>query len=61
VGVPLIRRRVSEVSESVMARAHEVAAELMHPGLDEAALLRFAAMVADRAARCAVTIQRAPE
>jgi len=56
VGVPLIRRRVSEVSEIVMARAHEVAAELMHPSLDEAALLRFAAMFVDRAARCAVTI-----
>jgi serine/threonine-protein kinase HipA len=61
VGVPLIRRRVSEVSQTVMARAHEVAAELMRPGLDEAALSRFAAMAADRATRCAVTIQRAPE
>ncbi len=38
-----------------------VASELMRPGLDEAALSRFAAMAADRAARCAVTIQRAPE
>jgi len=61
VGVPLTRRRISEVSQTVMGRANEVAAELMRPGLDEAALSRFAAMAADRAARCAVTIQRAPE
>ena len=61
VGMPLIRRRVSEVSQTVMARANEVASELMRPGLDEAALSRFAAMAADRAARCAVTIQRALE
>ncbi len=61
LGVPLIRRRVSEVSQAVMARANEVASELMRPGLDEAALSRFAAMAADRAARCAVTIQRVPQ
>jgi len=61
VGMPLIRRRVSEASQTVMARANEVASELMRPGLDEAALSRFAAMAADRAARCAVTIQKAPE
>jgi hypothetical protein len=42
-----------------MAQANEVASELMRPGLDEAALSRFAALAADRAARCAVTIQRA--
>jgi serine/threonine-protein kinase HipA len=60
VGMPLIRRRVSEVSQTITARANEVASELMRPGLDEAALSRFAAMAADRAARCAVTIQRAP-
>ncbi|MFZ4531342.1 MAG: hypothetical protein ACOYOJ_05955 [Alsobacter sp.] len=41
--------------------ANEVASELMRPGLDEAALSRFAAMAADRAAQCAVTIKRAPE
>ena len=61
VGMPLIRRRVSEVSQTVMARANEVASKLMRPGLDETALSRFAAMAADRAAQCAVTIQRAPE
>ena len=61
MGVPLIRRRVSELSQTIMARANEVAAELMRLGLDETALSRFAAMAADRAARCAVTIQRAPE
>jgi serine/threonine-protein kinase HipA len=61
MGVPLIRRRVSELSQTVMARANEVTAELIRPGLDEAALSRFAAMATERAARCAVTIQRAPK
>jgi serine/threonine-protein kinase HipA len=61
VSLPLIRRRVSEISRAVLARANEVANELRRPGLDEAALSRFAAMAADRAARCAVTVQRTPE
>ena len=61
VGLPLIRRRVSEISRAVLARANEVANELRRLGLDEAALSRFAAMAADRAARCAVTVQRMPE
>ena len=61
VSLPLIRRRVSEISRAVLARANEVANELRRLGLDEAALSRFAAMAADRAARCAVTVQRMPE
>jgi serine/threonine-protein kinase HipA len=61
VGVPLIRRRVSEISQAAIARANDVAGELMRPGLDEAALSRFSAMAADRAARCLVTVQRTPE
>ena len=60
VGLPLIRRRVAEISRAVTARAHDVAGEIMRPGLDEAALSRFAAMAADRAERCAITIQRTP-
>ena len=58
VGLPLIRRRVSEIGRAVIARANEVANELMRPGFDAAALSRFAAMAIDRAARCAVTVQR---
>ena len=61
MGVPLIRRRVSEISQSVMAQAKDVAGTLMYPGLDAAALSRFAAMTIDRAAQCAVTVQRAPD
>jgi uncharacterized membrane protein len=54
--LPLIRRRVSEISRSAFARANEVSAELKHPGFDEAALSRFAELVADRAQRCASTV-----
>lgn len=57
VGLPLIRRRVAEISEAVISRANDVAGDLMRPGLDAAALSRLAAMAADRAAQCALTIQ----
>ena len=60
LGLPLIRRRVSELSRSTIARANEVSAELKRPGLDEAALRRFAELVADRAERCASTVQKTP-
>jgi serine/threonine-protein kinase HipA len=53
LGLPFIRRRVSEISESVIDRANEVAAELVHPGLDEGALLQFPEMIIDRAEGCA--------
>jgi serine/threonine-protein kinase HipA len=55
LGLPLVRRRVAELGDSVKTRAHDVARNLMHPGLDEAALLKFAEMAADRALRCALT------
>ncbi|MFN4130385.1 MAG: HipA domain-containing protein, partial [Paracoccaceae bacterium] len=58
LGVPLIRRRVAEISESVRAKAPDVAAALMMPGLDEAALTRFADIVSDRATWCARTVRR---
>ena len=61
VGLPLIRRRVSEISQAVIARADDVAGEVMRAGLDETALSRFAAMAADRAAQSAITVQRTPE
>ena len=61
VGLPLIRRRVSEISQAVMASVHDVAGEVMRAGLDESALSRFAAMAADRAAQCAITVQRTQE
>jgi serine/threonine-protein kinase HipA len=55
VGLPLIRRRVSEISEAVIARVQDVAGEVMRPGLDETALSRFAAMATERAEQCALT------
>ena len=55
LGLPLIRRRVAEISEATIARANEVAAELARPGLDGKSLLQFVEMIADRAGRCALS------
>ncbi|NJL06935.1 MAG: type II toxin-antitoxin system HipA family toxin [Methylacidiphilales bacterium] len=55
LGLPLIRRRIAEISESAIARASEVAANLARSGLDEKSLLQFVEMVADRAERCALS------
>jgi len=57
LGLPLVRRRILELSAAVAARARGVASALMQPGLDEAALSRFASLARDRAERCAGTIQ----
>lgn len=57
LGLPLIRRRVAEISESVKKHADEVARTLMRPGLDETAQLKLAEMVVDRADRCALTLR----
>jgi serine/threonine-protein kinase HipA len=56
LGLPLIRRRVAEISASVGASAQEVARALMLPGLDDAALLKFAGMITERAQHCALTM-----
>ena len=56
LGLPLIRRRVAEISEAVKTHATEVAKGLMQPGLDEQVLVRTAEQVADRAARCGRTV-----
>ena len=58
VGLTLVRRRVAELCESVTATAQNVAGELAQPGLDEAALSRFAELVRDRAERCSSTVLR---
>lgn len=60
LGLTLIIRRVSEISPLVVARANGVASERMRPGLDQAALSRFAEMATDRAARCVATGREAP-
>ena len=59
LGLPLIRRRVVEISDSVKATARDVARALINPGFDDAALLQFAELVRDRAERCALTVQKA--
>ena len=61
LGLPLIRRRVVEISEGAIARANEVAAKLVGPGFDEGALVRLATMVSTRAVRCSATIRRISE
>jgi serine/threonine-protein kinase HipA len=58
LGLPLIRRRLTELCQAVMAHAHGVAAALERPGLDAEALSRFAAIVAGRAERCVLTLKR---
>ena len=56
LGLPLIRRRVAEISKGVIARTGEVAAELVRPGFDRTAIESLAAMVRERAERCALTV-----
>jgi serine/threonine-protein kinase HipA len=58
LGLPLIRRRVAEISKGVLETATVVAAELSRSGLDRTAVGRFADMVRERAERCALTVAR---
>jgi serine/threonine-protein kinase HipA len=59
LGLPLIRRRVAEISKGVLQKAASVAAELSRPGLDSVAVERLAEMIRERAERCAETFVRA--
>lgn len=61
LGLPLIRRRVQELSDSVLAKALPVAEALVQPGLDGDALVRFADLARDRARQCALTVRKVPE
>lgn len=56
LGLPLVRRRVAEMSKGVRDKATGVAAELSRAGLDRTAIEQFADMVRDRAERCALTV-----
>jgi serine/threonine-protein kinase HipA len=60
VGLPLIRRRVQELSDSVLAQAISVAGALVHPGLDGDALVRLADLACERARQCALTVRKVP-
>ncbi len=55
LGLPLVRRRVAEISQTIKTRTEEVACTLMCPGLDAEVLSRLAGLIADRAERCAHT------
>ncbi len=59
LGLPLIRRRVAEISDRVKMATQDVAHALDRPGLDETALAQFAELIRDRAARCALTVRSA--
>lgn len=58
LGLPLIRRRVAEVSEKVIAQGGNVAGALSDRGLDQAALERFRDLAVTRAQTCAATFSR---
>ena len=58
LGLPLIRRRISEISESVRVIANSVVDGLVRPGLDDSALFRFSELVRDRAERCALSVSK---
>ena len=58
LSMPLIRRRVAELSECARSRATDVAGALVRPGLNEAAIGHFADLVRDRAQQCALTVSR---
>jgi serine/threonine-protein kinase HipA len=51
VGAPYVRRRVRALAAAMLERAPRLAVELSQPGFDSAALERYSAAVADRAAR----------
>ncbi len=57
LGLPLVRRRVTEIGEAVKTRADGVANALMQPGLDGHVLSRMAEMAVNRAVRCVFTIR----
>ncbi|SHJ41502.1 serine/threonine-protein kinase HipA [Roseomonas rosea] len=56
LGLPLIRRRVAEISNRVLEKAAAVAEELSRPELDRMAIEKFAETIRDRAERCALTV-----
>jgi len=56
LGLPMVRRRVKEISRSATARVSEVATEIVGPGFDHTAIETFAEMILDRAERCELTV-----
>ena len=58
LGLPLIRRRVVEISKAILEKATAVATELSLPEFDRTAIKRFEDMIRDRAERCASSVAR---
>jgi serine/threonine-protein kinase HipA len=58
LGLPLIRRRVAEISKGVLEHSTAVGAELSRPGLDRTAIERFADMICERARRLGGRLDR---
>jgi len=57
MGLPLVRRRVGEMSEKTIDLAKDTAVAIVTPGLDEAALIGFADSVKERAEQCTRTFR----
>ena len=57
LGLPFVRRRVADISQTIKTRAERVACTLKYPGLDAGILSRMAKRIADRAERCVHTIR----
>ena len=54
--LPFIRRRVTEISDAVIARSNAVLHQLATPGFDEVALSKYSRSIAARAERCMLTM-----
>ena len=55
LGLPLIRRRVTEISDAVRSQANAVLDQLATRGFDEVALSKYSRSIAARAERCTLT------
>ncbi len=58
LGLPIIRRRVSELSEAVLETASDIAQTLSGHGFDDMRLEQIFQLICDRARRCSLTTTR---
>ncbi len=57
LGLPLIRRRVTDMCERVGAQIPAIVAALSQPGFDDGAVVRFGAMITERLVLCAGSVK----
>ena len=57
LGLPLVRRRVTDMCERVGAQIPAIVAALSQPGLDDGAVARFGAMIGERLVLCARSVK----